>query len=195
MVEEKQIRHEIHDMSNKIYELQAKTEHLTNGQRYAAINEIEKSIQPLRNDLRHLERKLYTQETQDETIRKDIHTLENQINELENLKFDLEQRIHTETEHTRQELNDKIISFMSTELGPIKKGMEDTKQDIKVLNEQISQLKIDMLQQEKNRQVEDAARTDKFKIIIAVIAGVATGTTTLLAYFGETIRTLMMIFL
>jgi len=195
MVEEKQIRHEIHDMSNKIYELQAKTEHLTNGQRYAAINEIEKSIQPLRNDLRHLEHKLYTQETQDETIRKDIQTLENQINELENLKFDLEQRIHTETEHTRKELNDKIISFMSTELGPIKKGMEDTKQDIKVLNEQISQLKIDMVQQEKNRQVEDAARTDKLKIIIAVIAGVATGTTTLLAYFGETIRTLMMIFL
>ena len=45
------LRTEIHDMSNKIYELQEKTEHLTNGQRYAAINEIEKSMQPLRNDL------------------------------------------------------------------------------------------------------------------------------------------------
>ena len=39
---EKMLRNEIHDMSEKIYELQQKTEHLTNGQRYAAINEIEK---------------------------------------------------------------------------------------------------------------------------------------------------------
>lgn len=30
---EKYIRTEIHDMSEKIYELQEKTEHLTNGQR------------------------------------------------------------------------------------------------------------------------------------------------------------------
>ena len=53
------LHNQIHDMSDKIYELQNKTEHLTNGQRYAAINEIEKCIQPLRNDLRHLEHLLY----------------------------------------------------------------------------------------------------------------------------------------
>ena len=191
---EKEIRNEIHDMSNKIFELQAKTEHLTNGQRYAAINEIEKSIQPLRNDLRHLEHKLYTQENHDETIRKDIEILEGQINELENIKFDLEQRIHTETEHTRKELNDKIINFMSTELEPIKKSMEDTQTDIKILNEQIAQLKIDMIQQEKNHQIEEAQRTDKLKIIIAVVAGVATGISTLIVTFGPALRTLFSIF-
>ena len=194
MEEKKQIRHEIHDMSNKIYELQAKTEHLTNGQRYAAINEIEKSIQPLRNDLRHLEHKLYTQESNDEHIRGDIQILEKQINDLENIKFDLEQRIHTETEHTRQELNDKIITFMSTELGPIKKGMEDTKEDIKTLNEQISQLKIDMIQQEKKREVEDAAKMDKIKIIFAVVIGVISGFSVLVSTFGPTIRTIFSIF-
>ena len=39
---EERLQNEIHDMSEKIFALQAKTEHLTNGQRYAAINEIEK---------------------------------------------------------------------------------------------------------------------------------------------------------
>ena len=55
---EERLQNEIHDMSEKIFALQAKTEHLTNGQRYAAINEIEKSIAPLRNDVHHLERKI-----------------------------------------------------------------------------------------------------------------------------------------
>ena len=102
------LRTEIHDMSNKIYELQEKTEHLTNGQRYAAINEIEKSMQPLRNDLRHLENQLYMQKTNDINIQKNIDEIVNQLNALENIKSDLTERINTETEHTRQELNNKI---------------------------------------------------------------------------------------
>ena len=97
------LKDEIHDMSEKIYELQAKTEHLTNGQRYAAINEIEKSIAPLRNDLHHLERKLYNQQHNEEEINKDIDNILAQINELENIKSDLITRINTETEHLRNQ--------------------------------------------------------------------------------------------
>ena len=82
------LRTEIHDMSNKIYELQEKTEHLTNGQRYAAINEIEKSMQPLRNDLRHLENQLYMQKTNDINIQKNIDEIVYQLNALENIKSD-----------------------------------------------------------------------------------------------------------
>lgn len=103
MVEEI-LRNEIHDMSNQIHELQQKHEHLTNGQRYAAISEIEKSIQPLCNDLRHLEHQLYNQKTNDETLQKDIQMLEKQIIDLKSIKSDLTARINTETEHTRQEL-------------------------------------------------------------------------------------------
>ena len=191
---EKELRNEMQEMSNKIFELQAKTEHLTNGQRYAAINEIEKSIQPLRNDLRHLEHKLYTQENNDETIKKDIDILEGQINDLENIKFDLEERIHTETEHTRQALNDKIISFMSTELEPIKKSMEDTQKDIKALNGQIAQLKIDMIHQEKEREIRDASRADRIKLILACVVGIVTGVSVLISTLGPSIRTLLSIF-
>ena len=50
----KKLENQVHDMSEKIYELQAKTEKLSNGQRYAAINEIEKSIAPLCRDLSQL---------------------------------------------------------------------------------------------------------------------------------------------
>ena len=37
---DKLLRQEIDNMSDRIYELQQKSEHLTNGQRYAVINEI-----------------------------------------------------------------------------------------------------------------------------------------------------------
>ena len=69
MVEE-MLRTEIRDMSEKIFELQTRSEHLTNGQRFAAINEINRMIQPLRNDLRHLEHQLFAQESNDEKIKK-----------------------------------------------------------------------------------------------------------------------------
>ena len=107
---ENEIRHEIHDMSNRIHELQCKQNTLTNGQRYAAINEIEKSIQPLRNDLHHLERQLFSQESDDKVLQEQIDTILKQINDLEDIKSDLTARINTETERTRQELNDKIIN-------------------------------------------------------------------------------------
>ena len=56
----------------------------------------------------------------------------NQINELEDIKSDLTQRINTETEHTRQQLNDKIIDFMKEELTPIKQSIADNKNDMKL---------------------------------------------------------------
>ena len=108
---EQTLKTEIHDMSEKIYELQNKTEHLTNGQRYAVVSEIEKNTQLLRSDLRRLEHELYNKQSNDKIIESNIELLEKQINELENIKFDLVARINTETEHTRQELNEKIISF------------------------------------------------------------------------------------
>ena len=122
-----EIRHEIHDMSSKIYELQAKQNTLTNGQRYAAINEIEKSISPLRKDLHHLEHKMYSQESDDKILQEQIDNILQQINELEDIKSDLIARISTETEATRQELNDKIINYMSTELAPLKKALKKIK--------------------------------------------------------------------
>ena len=114
------IRTEIHDMSEKIFQLQEKTEHLTNGQRYAAINEIEKSISPLKKDLHNLQYELYEQKHEDETLQERINIIFDQINKLEDIKSDLTRKINTENEHTRKEFNDKIIQFMKEELSPIK---------------------------------------------------------------------------
>ncbi len=108
----KKLESQVHDMSEKIYELQAKTEHLSNGQRYAAINEIEKSIAPLRNDLNHLERKLYSQQYDEKEISHQIDKILNQISELETLKSDLNARINTETEHARQEFHETTIRVL-----------------------------------------------------------------------------------
>lgn len=189
-----EIRHEIHDMSSKIYELQAKQNTLTNGQRYAAINEIEKCIGPLRNDLHRLERQLYSQGSDDKILQEQIDTILEQINELEDIKSDLTARIHTETEHTRQELNDKIIDFMSNELEPIKKSIKDNQNDIAELKDDITQLRLDIVERDKEREVNDAKKFDRFKIILAAVIGVLGGISTLSLWLEPLIRTLINVF-
>lgn len=191
---EKLLRTEIHDMTNKIYELQEKTEHLTNGQRYAAINEIEKSIQPLRNDLRHLEHQLFTQQTNDENIKNDMDKLIEQIDELENIKSDLIERIHTETEHTRQELNNKIINFMSEELTPIKNSIENNKNELQDVKEDIHNLRLEIMQHYKDQEVKEVARFDNLKMIITAIVATLAALSTLSLWLEPSIRTLLQVF-
>lgn len=191
---EKLLRTEIHDMTNKIYELQERTEHLTNGQRYAAINEIEKSIQPLRNDLRHLEHQLFTQQTNDENIKNDMDKLIKQIDELENIKSDLIERINTETEHTRQELNDKIINFMSEELTPIKNSMENNKNELQDVKEDIHNLRLEIMQHYKDQEVKEVARFDNLKMIITAIVATLAALSTLSLWLEPSIRTLLQVF-
>ena len=182
-------------MTQKIYELQNKTEHLTNGQRYAVISEIEKSAQILRNDLRHLEHQLYNEQSNTEIVRKDINQLENQINELESIKSDLIARINTETEHTRQELNDKIISFMSQELSPIKQSIENNKDDIQTIKDEISSLRLEIIEREKNREIKEVARFDRFKIILTAVVATLAAISTLSLWLEPSIKILMEIFL
>ena len=98
---------------NNINDLQLKTEKLSNGQRYAAINEIDKALIPLKKDLKSLERELHKRENIDIEIQGQCKTLETEITNLENIKSDLNARIQTENDHTRQELNDKIISHIN----------------------------------------------------------------------------------
>ena len=188
------LKTEIHDMSKKIYELQNKTEHLTNGQGYAVVSEIEKNTQLLRNDLRHLEHELYSKKSNDKIIESNIELLEKQISELENIKFDLVARINTETEHTRQELNEKIISFMSQELTPIKESIENNKKEIQGIKDEIGSLRLEIKEHEKNQEIKDAARFDKFKIILTAVVAVIGAVSTLSLLLEPAIRTLVQIF-
>lgn len=185
---------EISNISDRIYELQQKSEHLTNGQRYAVINEVEKSIYQLRNDLRNLEHQLYTQKTNDENLKKDIKVLEKQINDLENIKSDLTARINTETEHTRQELNDKIILFMSQELTPIKESIENNKEDIQDIKNSITSLKEDINEYKKNQEIKEVARFDHFKMILTAVVAALAALSTLSLWLEPTIRLIMNVF-
>ena len=188
------IRKEISSMSDRIYELQKKSEHLTNGQRYAVINEVEKSIYQLRNDLRHLEHQLYTQQTNDDNLQKDIQILEKEINDLENIKSDLTARINTETEHTRKELNDKIILFMSQELTPIKESIENNKEELSSIKDEINLLKEDFNEYKKNQEIKEVARFDHFKMILTGVVAALTAISTLSLWLEPTIRTLISVF-
>ena len=189
-----EIRHEIHDMSSKIYELQAKQNTLTNGQRYAAINEIEKSIGPLRKDLHHLEYQLYSQESDDKVLQEQIDKILKQINELEDIKSDLTARIYTEAEHTRQNLDDKIIDFMSNELQPIKENIEKNQEDIISLKDDISQFRNEVKEREKEREIKDAKKFDNLKITLTGVIATIVALSTLSMWLEPAVKTLLRVF-
>ena len=188
---EKIIREEIHDIADKIYELQQKSEKLTNGQRYAAINEIEKNITPLRIDLRKLERELYDQNNNKREIIKQIDTIGKQITELEEIKSDLTARINTESEHTRKELNDKIINYMKEELTPLKNATLDNQKEIAEIKKSIYELKLDITEREKNRDVEEAKKFDRFKWIITGVVAALAAISSLSLWLEPSIRILV----
>lgn len=189
-----EIRHEIHDMSSKIHELQTKQNTLTNGQRYAAINEIEKSIRPLRKDLHHLEHQLYSQESDDKILQEQIDKILEQISDLEDIKSDLMERIYTETEHTRKELNDKIIDFFSHELEPIKSNIKKNQEDIISLKDDIIEFREEINKRETEREIKDAKKFDNLKITLTGVVAIIVALSTLSMWLEPTIKTLLHVF-
>ena len=190
----KKLEGQIHDMSEKIYELQAKTEKLTNGQRYAAINEIEKSIAPLRNDLNHLERKLYSQQYDEQEISHQIDRILDQISELETLKSDLNARINTETEHARQEFHQTTIKILKEEIRPLRESLEENQKEISNLKSDVGDLRLEIITNEKNREINEAQKYDRFKWVLTAIIAVLTGLSALSLYLEPSIQMIFHIF-
>ncbi len=196
---EERLQDEIHDMSEKIFALQAKTEHLTNGQRYAAINEIEKSIAPLRNDVHHLENKIYNQQHNAKELTKEIDRILQQITDLENLKSDLITRINTETEHTRKYYHDEVMQFMREEITPLRETVNENKKEIDGLRiyikDEFNAMKFELLEDQKNRELQEAKKFDKIKWILTGVVAVITPLSVLSLYFEPAIQTFIHIFL
>lgn len=190
----KKLEGQIHDMSEKIYELQAKTEKLSNGQRYAAINEIEKSIAPLRRDLSQLERKLYSKEYDEIEINHRMDEILQQIIELEDLKSDLNARINTETEHARQEFHETTIKVLREEVAPLREGLEDNKKEIAHVKDDMGNLRLELITIEKNREIEEAKRFDRLKWILTAVIAVIAGLSTLSLYLEPSIQMIFHIF-
>lgn len=190
----KKLEGKIHDMTEKIYELQAKTEKLTNGQRYAAINEIEKSIAPLRTDLNHLERKLYSQQYDEQEISHQIDHILEQISDLENLKSDLNARINTETEHARQEFHETTIKILKEEIRPLRESLEENQKEISNLKSDVGDLRLEIITNEKNREIENAQRFDRFKWVLTAIIAVLSALSMLALWLEPSIQMIFHIF-
>ena len=129
-----------------------------------------------------------------QVLKKKINNITKQINDLENIKIDLNTRINTETEATRQELNDKIIDFMQKELAPIKINIENNKKEMEGLKSDINDLRIEIIEQNKEREIKEAAKFDRFKIIITAVVGALAALSTLSLWLEPSIRILMRIF-
>ena len=190
----KKLENQVHDISEKIYELQAKTEKLSNGQRYAAINEIEKSIAPLRRDLSQLERKLYSKEYDEIEINHRMDEILQQIIELEDLKSDLNARINTETEHARQEFHETTIKVLREEIAPLRERLEDNKKEIAHVKDDMGNLRLELITIEKNREIDEAKRFDRLKWILTAVIAVIAGLSTLSLYLEPSIQMIFHIF-
>ena len=190
----KKLESQMHDMSEKIYELQAKTEKLTNGQRYAAINEIEKSIAPLRNDLNQLERKFYSQQYDEQEINHQIDRILDQISKLESLKSDLNARINAEKEYAIQEYHKTTIKILKEEISPLRESLEENQKEISKLKSDIGDLRLEIITNEKNREINDAQKFDRLKWIITAVIAVVAGLSTLALYLEPTIQMIFHIF-
>lgn len=190
----KKLENQVHDMTEKIYELQAKTEKLSNGQRYAAINEIEKSIAPLRRDLNQLERKLYSKEYDEIEISRRMDEILQQIIELEDLKSDLNARISTETEHARQEFHETTIKVLREEVAPLREGLEDNKKEIAHIKDDVGELRLELITTEKNREIDEAKRFDRFKWILTAVIAVLSALSMLSLWLEPSIQMIFHIF-
>ena len=189
----KQLRKDVLKIADKIYELQEKSEHLSNGQRYAAINEIEKNISPLRSDLRQLEYQLYTQQHDNEEIKKEIEEVLQDISDLSNIKSDLVARINTETEHTRQFYHEETMKFFKEEISPLYEEIKENKNEVGEVKELIHNLDKKIIESDKNREIRDAEKFDHFKIVITAVVAVLGGISALSLYFQPAIQTLIRI--
>lgn len=179
---------------NKMRDLELKTEKLSNGQRYAAINEIDKALVPLKNNLKFLEHELHERENTDIEIKGQYRTLQAEITNLENVRSDLDTRIKIENEHTRDILNEKIINHVEQKISPINaklKGIDlilnEHKTDMTTLTEEIKNLRKEITEQNN----KNSART---KTIITTISAIIVAITTITLFLEPALRLIANIF-
>ena len=83
---------------------------------------------------------------------------------------------------------------MSQELTPIKESIENNKKEIQGIKDEIGSLRLEIKEHEKNQEIKDAARFDKFKIILTAVVAVIGAVSTLSLLLEPAIRTLFQIF-
>ncbi len=83
---------------------------------------------------------------------------------------------------------------MSQELTPIKKSIENNKNDIQDIMGEISALRLEIVEHQKNQEIKEAARFDRLKMIITAVVAVLAAISTLSLWLEPSIRTFLQIF-
>lgn len=195
------LRHEVDNIEERIYELQQKSNTLTNGQRFAAINEIEKSIHPLMTEVRVLQQQMYHQKDVDNELKERFNTVLRQINDLENIKSDLNARISTESEHIRDAMNTQLITYLKEEITPLKDEIHNNTKQITLISERCEQnakdlnsFKLEIEKRDNERQLENAQKYDKLKWVLTGVIAMVTALGALFAFLQPTLSILKTIF-
>ena len=83
---------------------------------------------------------------------------------------------------------------MSQELTPIKKSIENNKEDIQDIKNDIQSLVADFNKYKADQEIKEAAKFDRFKMIITAVVAALAAISTLSLWLEPSIRTFLQIF-
>ena len=192
---EKELNAKIDIIIDEMKELEKNSQSLTNGERYAAINIIEKQVNPLRSDLKVLEQELRKEKDLNSQLYIDYERILNTVSELRDLKSDINRKIQTDNEHLRIQMNQEIVNLFKTELTPIHndiKQLNCNMQDLTIsTQQQFNELDRKILMNEEERKTQEAQRFSKLTQIFTGAVGIIAALSAIALYFEPPIHGLL----
>ena len=93
--------------------------------------------------------------------------------------------------------NQKIITTIQKNIQPLAETIQENQQDIRDLNKslqenknEIAELKINLIQAEKDREIKDTARFDRFKWVLTAVVAIFSALSFLSVYLEPSIHIL-----
>jgi chromosome segregation ATPase len=161
------LEEEIKSLHNDIKSLKYESSKgLSNGDRYQMIKLIESKINPLDEKIQLLETEMIRQEGVDNKIYENYQIMLKAMTELRNFKSELQEKIDTENDHSRQYTNEQMKTFITESFEPFKgdvsgleKKVDELYDEIAKNHDEVEKLDKKIDRHEAQRQIDETKRS------------------------------------
>ena len=161
------LEEEIKSLHNDIKSLKYESSKgLSNGDRYQMIKLIESEINPLDEKIQLLETEMIRQDGVDNKIYENYQIMLKAMTELRNFKSELQEKIDTENDHSRQYTNEQMKTFITESFEPFKgdvsgleKKVDELYDEIAKNHDEIEKLDKKIDRHEAQRQIDETKRS------------------------------------
>lgn len=161
------LEEEIKSLHNDIKSLKYESSKgLSNGDRYQMIKLIESEINPLDEKIQLLETEMIRQEGVDNKIYENYQIMLKAMTELRNFKSELQEKIDTENDHSRQYTNEQMKTFITESFEPFKgdvsgleKKVDELYDEIAKNHDEVEKLDKKIDRHEAQRQIDEMKRS------------------------------------